>query len=477
MRYKRVLFICPFFSGEWRGIRPHLGLGYLSQMLLDSGIDNDVLDMNLGYKFRDVVKKIADYKPDLVGMPLISLEYNRYYDLLGSIKKNHPDVRIIVGGPHVTIMKEKVMSDCPAIDYGAVFEAEHTLTELCKGEKQEKDIIGMLLREDGKIIYTGDRPFQRDLDAIPFPRYERFELDKYQQEVTIYSSRGCPHLCTFCPNRLISPVFRVRSPQNVIEEMEFWYQKGFRQFNFDDDNFNMIKERVYEICDEIEKKGFKDLFLRCSNGIRADKVDYDLLKRMKQIGFRYITFGVDGGNNRILELVKKGETIESIESAIKASCDLGYDVKLLFVIGTPGETLEDVEDKVRIAQRYPIQEVHFYNTIPYPGTELFDYVKENNLFLIPPEEYLNNVSCLTNVPVFETPELPGALRKETLKRLWKVRKGIHKQAFLRMFKRYRFFGVLLSHFLSIGIVEKLFYQNIFFRNLVERFRYRIAVKN
>jgi anaerobic magnesium-protoporphyrin IX monomethyl ester cyclase len=343
------------------------------------------------------------------------------------------------------------------------------------GKTAENEIKGLIFRDNGNIVYNGQREYVTDLNQVSWPRYEKFELDKYIKEMTIYSSRGCPQKCIFCPNRILSPYFRPRSPKNIVDELEHWYQRGYRQFNFDDDNFNMIRERVFAICDEIERRGLKGLFLRCSNGIRADRVDREMLIRMREVGFRYIAFGVDAGNNRILKIVKKGETIEDIEQAIKDSCDLGYDVKLLFVVGTPYETREDVEDKVRLSQRYPIQEVHFYNTIPYPGTELYDWVNENDYFLKQPEEYLNNISCLTDVPVFETPELPKSERLKLYKYLAGVRKKIHRNAVRRIFKN-KLVGIPASYMLANSLVEKSFYQNTFFRGIVEGFRYRLALK-
>jgi len=476
MRYERVLLINPLSHAEWRGIRPHIGQAYLGQTLLENGIEYDVIDMNLGYKYRHLQEKVNDFHPDLIGVSLISLEYKTFYDLLSRIKGLNPKIKIVAGGPHVTIMREQVLKDCLAIDYGVVSEGEGTLLELSKGELPKPEIKGLIFREGGSIVYTGDREFIQNLDEIPWPRYEKFELNKYIKEITIYSSRGCPHKCTFCPNRILSPKFRPRSAKNVVDEMEYWYSKGSRQFNFDDDNFNLIRERVFEICEEIERRGLKQLFLRCSNGIRADKVDREMLTRMKEVGFRYIAFGIDGGNNRILEIVKKGETIEEIEQAIKDSCDLGYDVKILFVVGTPGETRKEVEDKVRIAKRYPIQEVHFYNIIPYPGTELYDWIKENNYFLKEPEDYLNDASCLINMPVFETPELPAKDRSKMFKYLSKARSRIHREALLRLFGRSNLIARLASYILTNRLVEKLFYQNVFFRKIIERFRYKLAIR-
>ena len=476
MRFQRVLLVNPASHAEWRGVTPHIGQAYLAQTLLENKIEYDVLDMNIGHSLKHLQKKVRDFHPDLIGMSLISYEYKRFYDLLSAIKKMDGAAKVVVGGPHVTITREKVLRECPAIDYGVTFEGERTLIELCTGALDEDEIKGLIFRDGDNLVYSGDRGFVENLDEIPWPRYEKFELNKYIKERTIYSSRGCPQQCTFCPNRIISPHYRPRSARNVVDEIEYWYRKGNRQFNFDDDNFNMVRERVFEICDEIERRELGGLFLRCSNGIRADRVDREMLIRMREVGFRHIAFGVDGGNNRILEIVKKGESIETIEQALKDACELGYDVKLLFVVGTPYETREDVEDKVKISKRYPIQEVHFYNTIPTPGTELFDWVEENNYFLKKPEEYLNDVSCLTKVPVFETPELSRKERINLYKYLDKVRKQVHRDAVQRIFRQHRVVGALASYILANSVVERLFYQSTFFRGIMEGFRYKLALR-
>jgi radical SAM superfamily enzyme YgiQ (UPF0313 family) len=474
VRFRRVLLVNPAYHAEWRGLTPHIGQAYLAQTLFENGIDYDVFDMNLGYKLKHLYQKINDFQPDLVGVSLISLEHKRLYNLLSEIENFDKHLRIAVGGPHVTILREKVLKECPAIDYGVVFEGEGTLTELCQGIPENK-IKGLIFRNGDDVTYPGDREFVTNLDQIPWPRYENFELKKYVPEMTIYSSRGCPHQCIFCPNRIISPYFRPRSPKHVVDEIQYWYRRGYRQFNFDDDNFNLMRERVFDICDEIERRGLKGLFLRCSNGIRADRVDREMLTRMREVGFDYIAFGVDGGNNKVLEIVKKGETVETIERAIKTACDLGYNVKLLFVVGTPYETRSDVEDKVRLSRKYPIQEVHFYNTIPYPGTELYDWVEKSGYFLIKPEEYLNDISCLTKVPVFETPELPKPERIRLYRYLAKVRNQVHRDAVRRILQKYGVIGVFVSRILANDFMERLFYQNRLFRRTAERLRYRLAL--
>ncbi len=472
---KRILLITPNPKAEWQGIMPHIGQAYLAQALWERGIEYEIIDMNLGYGIREIKRRIEGFKPDLIGVSLISFEYKRFYDLLTDLKRFAPNTGIVAGGPHVTISKEQVLRECPAIDYGIVYEGEQTLVELCEKQKPESEIKGLIYRDSGSLVYTGERELVANLDSISWPRYEGFELDRYVDEITIYSSRGCPHKCTFCANRVISPVYRPRSPKHVVDELEYWYARGRRQFNFDDDNFNFVRDRVFQICDEIERRGLRQLFLRCSNGIRADRVDREMLARMWEVGFRYLAYGVDGGNNRILEIVKKGETIESIEQAIADSCDLGYGVKLLFVVGTPYETEEDVQDKVRLAQKYPIQEVHFYNTVPFPGTELYDWVKENNLFLIDPQVYLNDASGLTQTPVFETPELSREDRVRLLSYLQDVRRQVHRNTINRTLGNHRTIGEIAGRLLTTRLVEKYFYQNVRARRAMESVRYRLAL--
>ncbi len=469
MRFERVLLVQPRNDADWRGLVPHVGLGYLAEFLAARGIECQVCDLNLE-RFSRLIKKVESFRPQLIGFSLITLGYRNHYALIGEVRRQAPGAAIVVGGPHVAVFRERVLSECPEIDYAVLREGEHTLTELCQG-RDPAEVKGLFFRRGGGTAFSGDRELVSDLDSLPWPRYRPFQLARYIPERTIYSTRGCPQRCIFCTNPILQPIFRARSADNVLDEMEHWYSRGVRQFNFDDDNFNLIRRRVFEICDGIERRGLRGLALRCSNGIRADRVDRDMLARLKEVGFRYLAFGVDGGNNRILEIVRKGETIETIEAAIAAAVELGYEVKCLDVVGTPGETWEDVEDKVRLVRRYPIHDVHFYNIIPYPGTELYRWVEERNLFLIPPERYLNDVTAFRNIPVFETPELPGPERVRLFRYLTRVRHDIHRQALRRAFGRHRLVGAMASYLVGNKLFQNLFYQSALVRRTADLVRY------
>ena len=477
MRFQKVLLVSPPSASRYGGLRIPAGIGYIAQALYDNSIEYDYVDMRVGYTWRHLRRKVLAFKPDLIGLSMITVGYKTAYKIISDLKRLLPSSKIVAGGHHVTILKEKVLDECNDIDFGVVADGEKTIIELCRNDLPYEDIKGLIFRKDHELVFTGERPPVENLDEYAFPRYKNFNMKDYSKQIPIHSSRGCVFQCTFCPNKLIGRKFRTRSAINFVDEIEYWYAKGIRQFAIDDDNFTLKKQRVYDICDEIEKRHLKDLFIRCSNGIRADRVDRQLLARMKEIGVREVGFGVDGGNNKVLGYLKKGETIERIEQAIKDACEVGLDVKIFIITGTPHETADDIEDSIRLAKKYPVARVNFNNAIPYPGTEMFDYVKEHNLFIMPPEEYLNSVSEEKPLPVFETPELPRQERVKLLKRCHQVEKEVMKNTAYRMYGHYPLVGLFIKYFFNVILFEKLFFHYLFFRKLFEFMRYRKLVES
>jgi len=431
--------------------------------------------MRLGYGLRHLRERLTSFAPDVVGISMITLEYRNMYRMIAQIKELCPTARIVVGGHHVTILREKVLEECQEIDFGVVGDGERAIIELCKEEVPCNRIKGLLYRKNGETVFTGDRAPVENLDEYAFPRYEGFDLRSYSGQIPVHSSRGCVFQCTFCPNKFLGSKYRTKSVTYFVDEIEYWYTRGYRQFAIDDDTFNLNKKRVYAICDEIEKRKLRNLFIRCSNGLRANCVDRGLLGRMKEIGVREVGFGVDGGNNKVLGHLKKGETIEEIEEAIKIACEMGLDVKLFIIVGTPHENEADIEDSIRLARKYPVARVNFNNAIPYPGTEMFDYVKKHSLFLMPPEQYLNCVSEDKAVPVFETAELSRNDRIRILRRCHKVEKEVMKNTVARIFCRHPLIGVFAKYCFPVHFFEKLFFGNLWCRRVFERIRYAMLL--
>jgi radical SAM superfamily enzyme YgiQ (UPF0313 family) len=251
--------------------------------------------------------------------------------------------------------------------------------------------------------------------------------------------------------------YRIRSAENVVEEVRYWYDRGYHEFDFQDDNFTLKKDRVYQICDLIEKNNLKEIQIMCGNGVRADLVDRDLLKRMYEVGFNNITIGVEAGNNKILKRIKKGEDIETIEYAIRIACELGYDVTLAFMVGHPEETLEDVEDSIQLALKYPVALANFFNIVPFPKTELYDWIEKNNYFIRKPEEYLNADPHYDNEPVFATPEFSLTERRKALirtKKIVRLTKRRDMECKLRRYKLGRYWGKLLATFVYSKLISQ-----------------------
>lgn len=469
MKYKRVLFIRASLATAWVGaVSPPVGIAYLVESLKKQGCQCKTIDTALGYSPEKIYEDIQSFQPDVIGISMLTYKYKDTYKMAGDIKAHFPNIPIIAGGAHVSTLREKVLEACNAFACGFVREAEESIIEFCRG-KEPSQIKGIICRENGNVIYTGDREYINDLDRIDWPKDYGIDLNKYlSKEILILSSRGCPHSCIFCPVSLaIGKKLRVRSPQSVVDEMEYWYKLGYRRFAMLDDNFTFYKERTIEICEEIKSRGFENIIVRCSNGIRADKVDREVLEKMKGVGFTYVSYGVESGNNKVLRTLKKGETIEQIEEAVKMSIELGFDVTLFFVVGSPGETLEDVEDSIRVSLKYPVMDVRFYNLIPYPGTELFNWVRDNNYFVKQPEDYLNDASGFSTYPVFETPELPYQSRIKLMERLDRVTKKVRKNAIRNKLKAIGLPGIV-AYYLLGNIYISDFFQTLIRQNKIIR---------
>ncbi len=475
MRFRRVSLIYPpTFESKWGAIRPPIGLGYLSEVLQQQGIEHQIIDMSLGYSVKQVQQKIAAFQTDLIGISMTSLFHQVVYNMLHTFKYTFPSIPLVVGGPHLSTLRQQVLAECTAIDYGITLEGEESLIELCQGVPV-KYIKGLIYRTaQGGLEYPGDRPFIMDLDSLPFPKYTKFELSKYvAREIGVITSRGCPYTCTFCPVKTtIGRTTRFRSVLSIVDELEYWHRQGYRDILILDDNFAMHQARVYAICDEIDKRGLKGFRLRCGNGIRADHVDYHLLERMYDVGFRFLSFGVESANDHVLQAIKKGECLAQIEQAVKDACEIGYDVTLFFIIGLPTETAVEAEASIQFAQQYPVFDAKFYNLIPFPNTEIYRWIDAQNSFLHRPEEYLNRASHWDIEPLFETPEFSREERIRMLKRGHKVRKQIRKAAMQRKLKKFGVLGTVAASLFVYDWVQDLLLHHRLVRRFTEMvFRY------
>lgn len=279
----RVLFVIPKITFG-TSYQPHTGVAYLIAMLKRHKISVKVMDMQLGYDANSLFKMLDEFSPDVVGVTSYSLGYERAYEIIDEIKL-HGNYLVVIGGPHTSAFQSKVLAETKA-DFAIKGEGEYALLELCRTleswSKNYEKIKGLIWRNGSSVTENEDRPLIRELDVLPFPDYEEFELKKYlcygEKRLPIITSRGCPYQCIFCSVRLsMGNEFRARSPLNVVDEIEYWYRKGWKNFDINDDCFTLDLNRAKKICDLIIKRRLQITY-HLYNGIRADRIDEELLK-------------------------------------------------------------------------------------------------------------------------------------------------------------------------------------------------------
>ena len=248
---------------------------------------------------------------------------------------------------------------------------------------------------------------------------------------------------------------RMRSATNIADEIEYWYSLGYHRFGICDDNFTYDRIRVIDLCEEIKKRKITGLKLSCDNGIRADRVDYDMLKIMKEAGFWRLAFGIEAGNDRVLSAINKNLNTETARKAIGDACALGYTVRLFFLIGSPSETWRDFKDSIKLAKEYPIFDASFYNVIPYPKTALYEWIKKHGYFVDSPENYLHYATGKINIPVFYTKDFTLKDRKKAFNYAMRVSLSINRLAIRRKLQGIGFLGRAVSTFYFPGLINRL----------------------
>jgi radical SAM superfamily enzyme YgiQ (UPF0313 family) len=322
-------------------------------------------------EIKNVVKKI---NPDVVGMTAMTTKFGSVLKTAEVIKKDNPDLIIIVGGPHPTLLPEQTLK-AKQIDFVIRGEGEETFYELIKtiDEKKEyREIKGLSYRVNEKIIHNSSREFINKLDEIPLPARDLLmNQDKYISEDmgVIMTSRGCPFNCTYCCHMWQRKV-RNRSVDNVIEEIRLVKQNyGTRQFEFKDDSFTLNRERIIDLC---EKMVLEKLKINWGCSTRVDLLDEELILKMKKAGCNIIKLGIETGSERILKETKKGVTFSQMRKAAGWLNKHNIVWSGYFMGGLPSETYEDIIKTYKFMKELNpyYAGLGMYN--PFPGTELFN---------------------------------------------------------------------------------------------------------
>jgi len=410
---------------EVANILPSLNLGYLAAVLEKNGFNVEIIDARvLNLNNVQLLERLKQDKPNLIGITSTVLTINTVIELCKSIKKELKGSLVVIGGPHISSTpKETMKFGC--FDIGVIGEGEYTLLEIVQqlsiGKLDLKKIRGICYIKNKKLIFNEARDYIKDLDELPFPARHLYPpLSEYHPVPASYkklplahmfTSRGCPHQCTFCDRTTFGKRFRARSPKNVVDEIEECLTKYHaKEIKFFDDAFTVDKKRTTEICNEIIKRGLK---FPWSCLTRVDNVSLELLEKMKEAGCWQVSYGLESGSQRILDLMKKGITIEQSRNAVNWAKKAKLNVRAFFILGFPGETLETINETIRFAKELRIDVASFYTITPYPGNEMFQMIKD--------EGKLRHMNYDDYVPLIDINStklayVPDGITEEQLKR-------------------------------------------------------------
>jgi hopanoid biosynthesis associated radical SAM protein HpnJ len=335
--------------------------------------------------------------------------------LVREMKEKNPDLKVAFVGPHVQNTPDQSLMASEDIDFVVRGEFDHAVVEFAQG-KPLGQILGISYRKDGRVVHNLLRSqlHTEELDALPFATevYKRdLQIENYNVPfllnpfISLYTTRGCPALCTFCqwPQTISGHAWRVRSTENVVREIRQaleWFPQS-KEFFFDDDTFNIRKDRVLDICAR-----FKPLRFQWSCNARVHS-DYDTLKAMADAGARLFIVGFESGDPQILKNIKKGATVEMAREFAKNCKKVGIKIHGDFIIGLPGETKETIQRTIDFAKELDCPTIQVSLAHAFPGTELHQYLSKNN-FLV--------AEALTDKGGHQLPhiEYPGLSREEMM---------------------------------------------------------------
>jgi len=387
-RNKKVLLINPPESSPGRSTSAPLGLMYIAAVLQVNHISVRILDAFLE-SWDSITQQINEYRPDIVGIACPTYARVQAIKVAEIVKQNLPDVTVILGGHHPTLMGYQLLENYPFIDLIGIGEGEYLMLDLCKGLKLE-DIPGLGFRKNSKIILNASRSNIEDLDNLPFPAWNLVNPIRYgthrnfvthginlakEAGAGILFSRGCIGRCNFCSNHLMWAKWKHRSTRNVVDEIEFLNRTyNIRCFQFNDDCFSVDKKATIELCVEIIKRNLQILF---SIITRTDCVDEDIVKSLKEAGCYSISFGIETASPKLLKIMHKPINIETSARAITLVNSFNIRSVVLLIAGCIGENWQTVNETIDFLKRTNPTDVEVANGIMlFPRTEIYNAAKQ-----------------------------------------------------------------------------------------------------
>jgi len=380
----RVLLVQPPPATRNKGgsLAEPIGLEYVAGSLLAAGHEAEILDAWVDQaSLEDIVGRVRSWKPDVVGITATSVLMPNAWEVARAVKKLDPSIPIVCGGAHAIYEpKWTLVEDC--IDVAIVGEGEDAILELLdvwNGTGSLHDVAGIAYRtDDGEVVITKGREYTKHLDRLAFP----VRNDRHMHGYTLYEvvgKRGCPFRCSFCGASADHRKVRFRTPENVMEEVaELFGRYGKKKLYFNDDVFTIDKQWAHDFCDLLLRR---DLNIEWECQTRVDLVDPALLAKMKAAGCESVVFGIDAGNQKNFDLLRKAITVEQAYVSVRHAKEAGMAVWCNFIMGYPWETKRDLSDTIDLARGLDPHFARFFIATPYPGSPLYKQAREDDAIL------------------------------------------------------------------------------------------------
>jgi anaerobic magnesium-protoporphyrin IX monomethyl ester cyclase len=372
---------------------PPLGLGYIAAALQKHGVEVELVDCTF-MQFNEAVERIKRAKPQIIGFySMFSMKKTTLE--LARILKSVGDCLMVVGGPLPSWAPESFLDVFDAV---AVGEGEQTMLEIADCVAQGKKLStvkGLVIKDNNQIVNTDPRAFIEDLNSLDFPTrnlfdnqaYKKYYLEHFGYSITsMITSRGCPFTCDFCSRPIFGADMRMRSVNNIVDEVEEIVGLGYDRVWFADDCFTLNRNHLLDVCSEIVRRGL-DVGWECLS--RVDTMDAEVAEGMKRAGCVGVFFGIESGNDSVLGLMKKRINTLQAQRAVYAAKAAGLKAGAFFIVGYPGETNKTVLDTVRFASGLPLDYLSFTLPYPIPGTPLYERVKDHGVSIEDWEEPKN----------------------------------------------------------------------------------------
>lgn len=373
-------------------IMPPLGLASIAAYLEQNDITTAIVDCYAKPFSEQLIKDYVSHeKPSLVGFSCTTSSFLDGVRLAHIVKETEPKTGIVFGGHHVSALKQKVIHDFPVIDFCVVGEGEETIHQLVdRAGESPQDIEGLVFKDNsGEIIFTGYRSPGLELDALPFPAYEKLDGFPHVYTLPIFNyphipnssciaSRGCPYACSYCDRSVFLRTFRYNSAEYLYEHLKYLRNRfGIRHINFYDDQFTFHRKRVEEFA---RLMMYNPLGMTYNCAVRAEHIDYDLMVLMKDAGCWMISLGIETGDEALLAQHRKNPDLEMLAEKIRLIKKAGIRVKGLMMMGLPGETTASIRKSMDYVFSLPIDDINVSKFTPFPGTPLYDQVADLGTF-------------------------------------------------------------------------------------------------